>query len=343
MRPIRVWQSAAVCGFALLCGMGSRPLRSEDHPQREHSSHVEHEHARDHKREHGEHDRPLHQQDDHDHRDHSQGDHQGGDHDRPVRDRAVRDHSPKDHDQLSPHHHDGDHHVDGHHAVKDATQGELHDVARSLRSIVQSYGFRGFCGCGSYTAGSAFRDWHARGEQPPHGQRRVLPPPPLVLGGCRDCGRDPADCTLERRICTGCGHVYPIGQRSGCGCGGGYNLRPAPPMPNDHERDDCYGESRYSEHHFRDCHHPSDGHHHDHEARPYAGQECPLLDRRICTGCGHVYPRNEQPRCGCHSGHLNGVPQATPSSNPTPVDHLPLPPTMQPVPEDKGEPHSDSR
>jgi len=42
-------------------------------------------------------------------------------------------------------------------AVADSVNGELIDVARALRSLDQSYAFRGIEGCGASTAGSAFQ------------------------------------------------------------------------------------------------------------------------------------------------------------------------------------------
>lgn len=233
--------------------------------------------------------------------------HHGG-HDHPH-----HTHGPKHHPQ-GPHEHgpgDHDHGPGDHPAARDAVNGELGDVARSLRSIDQSYGYRGMRGCGSYTAGSAYRDWHACGECPPPGGRRVLPPPPLVLGGCRHAGCN-GGCSSSHRTRGGCGHHYGMGERSGCGCVG-LNLRPHPPLPNDHYREDCDEQRSYDSHvQFDD--------------RDVEEEGCTILDRRICTGCGHVYPRDEQLRCGCSGGPVLVSP-AAPATDPTPVEFNPMRPT----------------
>lgn len=65
--------------------------------------------------------------------------------------------------------------------VSQSVNRELHDVARALRSLDQSYTLRGFQGCGASTAGSVFIDWRAKGLRQPEGLT-VLPPPPIVLG-----------------------------------------------------------------------------------------------------------------------------------------------------------------
>jgi len=76
--------------------------------------------------------------------------------------------------------------------LKESLLGEMGNLARALRSLDQSYAFRGIQGCGSCTAGSAFVDWEAKGIQAPK-RMRVLPPEPLKLSehrshGCQTCG-----------------------------------------------------------------------------------------------------------------------------------------------------------
>ncbi len=288
MRPVRVWLSAVVWGLTLALCVGSGPVLRADEPREREQPAREHQES-DHK------DR---EQEDRDHRD---GDHE--EHDRESHKRDSHDHEHADHN----HHHDGEHRPNGPAAVRDAVHGELSDVARAFRRIDQSYAYRGMQGCGSCTAGSAFIDWHAKGLcQPRCGY--VQPPRPLIFGGCRDAAYDDG-CSLDRRICTGCGHVYPRGEQSGCGCG--LNLRPHPPLPSDHQRDTVCEDRRYSD----------------------ADEEFSLLDRRICTGCGHVYPRHEQPRCNCHGGAAHHGPHPTPEHRshdahehePTPVDRDPAP------------------
>lgn len=61
-----------------------------------------------------------------------------------------------------------------------AVNGELTDIAGSLRQLDQSYVYRGMQGCGSATAGSVNIDWDAKGV-PAEKRFRVLPPQPLVL------------------------------------------------------------------------------------------------------------------------------------------------------------------
>lgn len=65
--------------------------------------------------------------------------------------------------------------------VTKSVNRELHDVARALRSLDQSYAIRGFQGCGASTAGSVFIDWRTKGLRQPEGTV-VLPPAPIVLG-----------------------------------------------------------------------------------------------------------------------------------------------------------------
>lgn len=65
--------------------------------------------------------------------------------------------------------------------VRKSVNRELHDVARALQSLDQSYAIRGFQGCGAATAGSVFIDWRAKGLRQPEGMV-VLPPAPIVLG-----------------------------------------------------------------------------------------------------------------------------------------------------------------
>jgi hypothetical protein len=76
--------------------------------------------------------------------------------------------------------------------TRDAVNGEFHDVAKALRSLDQSYYYRGMRGTGSWTAGSAFMDWEAQGI-PPEQRWQVQPPPELDLSGyssnrCGQCG-----------------------------------------------------------------------------------------------------------------------------------------------------------
>ena len=291
MRPVRVWLSAVVCGLSLAVCLGSGPVLRADEPREREQPAREHHKDDDHKdRDHHDREKQSHDRRDGDHRDQEE------------RDREAHERDSREHE-----HSDRDHHHDGPTAVHDAVNGELSDVARAFRRIDQSYAYRGMQGCGSCTAGSAFIDWHAKGLCPPR-CGYVQPPRPLILGGCRGAAYDDG-CSLDRRICTGCGHVYPRGEQSGCGCG--LNLRPHPPLPNDHQRDTVCEDRRYSD----------------------ADEEFSLLDRRICTGCGHVYPRHEQPRCNCHSGAAHHRPHPTPEHRshdahehePTPVDRDPAP------------------
>ncbi len=84
-------------------------------------------------------------------------------------------------------------------ALRDAVTGEMGDLARALRSIDQSFTYRGIQGCGSCTAGSVFVDFHAKGIEPPKNVR-ILPPPPLNLSGhnyidhCKTCGEHFEEC-----------------------------------------------------------------------------------------------------------------------------------------------------
>jgi Flp pilus assembly pilin Flp len=48
--------------------------------------------------------------------------------------------------------------VTGLQTVSNAVNDELKDVTRAIRSLDQSYSYRGFSGCNSMTAGSAFVD-----------------------------------------------------------------------------------------------------------------------------------------------------------------------------------------
>lgn len=131
-------------------------------------------------------------------------------------------------------------------AVRDAVNGELFDLARALRSLDQSYAFRGIQGCGAWTAGSAYVDWHAQGLCPPPAGSRVLPPPPLVLGGCRSrcpseadvCGNSPCEegSNLPRRICS-CGHVYPRDEQPRCRCQEGEVHSPSQVVPQPEPRE----------------------------------------------------------------------------------------------------------
>ncbi len=91
--------------------------------------------------------------------------------------------SPAIAEETRPHDSVSEQPVTGTVVIRDAVNSELIDVARALRSLDQSYAFRGIQGCGAWTAGSAYIDWHARGLCPPPAGSRVLPPPPLVLGG----------------------------------------------------------------------------------------------------------------------------------------------------------------
>lgn len=146
--------------------------------------------------------------------------------------------------------------------IRDAVNSELFDLARALRSLDQSYAYRGIQGCGAWTAGSAHIDWHAQGVCPPPSGSRVLPPPPLVLGGCRSVCRSIASPTCAYGELTTGGDTATVSE---------------------------------------------------------------ILPRRICTTCGHVYPRDEQPGCHCNTGISPAASQSL-SPEPTPVD--PEPPVL---------------
>lgn len=51
--------------------------------------------------------------------------------------------------------------------VSTAINEELRDVSKAIRSLDQSYSYRGFAGCNSMTAGSAFIDTQSRAEPRP--------------------------------------------------------------------------------------------------------------------------------------------------------------------------------
>ena len=250
MRPIRVWLSAVVWGLALIVSTGSGPVLRADEP-RERDREAESREDRDEDRV----ERHEREEKVRDHRDHQEKEGQ----ERVHADRD-RDHEDRDHDDR-PRPHDADHRPDGPTAVRDSVNDEMLDLSRALRRIDQSYGFRGIQGCGAWTAGSAYMDWDARGfgnrPHPPmvrdpglhegrfsqgrsrdhhtcggcghayplHGQPIcgcVLPPRPLILGGCCNAAREDDNCSLlTRRICTGCGHVYPRNEQPRCHCHGG--------------------------------------------------------------------------------------------------------------------------
>ncbi len=259
MRPIRVWLSAAVCGVALIVSAGSVPLiQAEDARER---VHADREREEGEEREHHEGDREAHKAEAPKHREAQERNRDDRGHETHDRDRDNREHMDReDDDRAQPHPRDGDHRHDGSTAVRNSVNDELLDLARALRRIDQSYGFRGIQGCGSWTAGSAYMDWDARGfgnrPHPPlvrhpghdedhfsHGAYRdhhscggcgrayplhaqpscgcALPPRPLILGGCRNADVDDDNCSLlTRRICTGCGHVYPRDEQPRCNCHG---------------------------------------------------------------------------------------------------------------------------
>lgn len=85
--------------------------------------------------------------------------------------------------------------------LKESLLGEMGNLAKALRSLDQSYTFRGIRGCGSCTAGSVFVDWEAKGIEQPK-RIRVLPPEPLILSSkrtdhCKTCGEYVPDCHCE--------------------------------------------------------------------------------------------------------------------------------------------------
>ncbi|MCA9055417.1 MAG: hypothetical protein KDA75_16365 [Planctomycetaceae bacterium] len=79
--------------------------------------------------------------------------------------------------------------------LEGVVSGELTDVARALRSLDQSYTYRGMRGCGSATAGSVYIDWDAKGV-PEEKRYRVLPPQPLVLS------RSNKECGVRKQPCV---------------------------------------------------------------------------------------------------------------------------------------------
>ena len=296
MRPIRVWLSAAVWGFALLATAGSSPPLQADEPrERERVRQDREDESRDRRdderREREMEDRDHRDDDDDRDRDHADRDHKDRvdkdrDHrageDRADDDRDHKDHIDNDRDHGDrPRPHDADHRHDGPTAVRNSVNDELLDLARALRRIDQSYGFRGIQGCGAWTAGSAYRDWGASGYGHGFGNR---PHPPMV--------HDPG--LYEDRFSQG---TYR--DHYGCGC-----ARPPRPL--------ILGGCR-------DIGHEDDN--------------CSLLTRRICTDCGHVYPRHEQPRCNCHGGEASHEPHRGPHPAP---DHRPHDgPDREPTPVDR--------
>lgn len=261
MRPIRVWLSAVVWGLALIVSTGSGPLLRADEPREREAE------ARDHRDE----DREGREREERHEQEEKARDHQ--EKEGQEREQADRD---RDHDDL-PRPHDTDHRPDSPTAVRDSVNNEMLDLSRAIRRIDQSYGFRGIQGYGAWTAGSAYMDWDARGigsrPHPPlvrdsglhedrfspgtdrnhhtcggcgHVYHRlgqpscgcVLPPRPLILGGC--CNASPVDdnCSLlTRRICTGCGHVYPRNEQPRCNCHGGEAHHAPHPGPDHRPHD----------------------------------------------------------------------------------------------------------
>lgn len=286
------WLTAAVTGVALLAVSSEQVVVWGDDapPRKEHHDQQGDERDEDDlSREHGEQEHGERRDDEHHpHRDRE---------DHRKRDSHHKSDLHHKHDGHHEHEHQGDHrshahpHLLPHEEVRDAVGGELHDVARALRRIDQSYGYRGMVGCGSYTAGSAFMDWHAKGLTPPPGGRRVLPPPPLILGGCRSCrARLSVDCS-ERRYCGGCGQYVSRAAPGRCGCEE-VGTRPAWQSACD----ECGVDWSITEE-----------------------VGCTILDRRICTGCGHVYPANEQPNCRCHRGASGDLNPRSSESTPQPL------------------------
>lgn len=293
MRPIRVWLSAAVCGFALIVIAGSGPpLQAEEPRERVREDRApevkEHREGERVDRERQEREHQTREAEARKHRETEDRDRDDRDHD--DRDREAHDRDDdddEDDDHARPNPHDGDRPHDGPTDVRNSVNDELLDLARALRRIDQSYGFRGIQGCGSWTAGSAYMDWDARG----FGNR---PHPPMV----RDPGlyedRFYQGAYRDHHTCGGCGRAYPLHGQPSCGCA----LPPRPLI-------------------LSGC-------------RDAGGDDdnCSLLTRRICTGCGHVYPRHEQPRCNCHGSeaHHDGHPGPAhgphhgPDREPTPVD-----------------------
>ncbi len=300
MRPIRVWLSAAVWGFALIVSAGSGPPLQAEEPRervREDREREERDH-RDGDREARELQEREHQNREADARKHREPE---------ERERSDRDDDDDRHDddrhdddnRDRPRPHAADHRLDGPTAVRNSVNDELLDVARALRRIDQSYGFRGIQGCGAWTAGSAYMDWDARG----FGNR---PHPPMVRDQGHYQDRFSQGTYRDHHTCGGCGRAYPLYGQPICGCA----LPPRPLILGG-----CCDIG------------PDD-------------DNCSLLTRRICTGCGHVYPRDEQPSCNCHGTEAHHAPHAAPDHHPhagpdrepTPVDreHAPAPVRVRP-------------
>lgn len=218
MRPIRVWLSAAVCGFALIVIAGSGPpLQAEEPRERVREDRApevkEHREGERVDRERQEREHQTREAEARKHRETEDRDRDDRDHD--DRDREAHDRDDdddEDDDHARPNPHDGDRPHDGPTDVRNSVNDELLDLARALRRIDQSYGFRGIQGCGSWTAGSAYMDWDARGfgnrPHPPDGARsgplrgpllpRGVPRPPHLR---RLRSGLPSAWTAELRLC----------------------------------------------------------------------------------------------------------------------------------------------
>ena len=69
--------------------------------------------------------------------------------------------------------------VTGLQTVSTAVNDELKDVTKAIRSLDQGYAYRGFRGCNSMTAGSAFVDTSVdvMGDRPAHPPEAIQPGP----------------------------------------------------------------------------------------------------------------------------------------------------------------------
>ena len=120
---------------------------------------------------------------------------------------------------------------------------ELSDVARALRSLDQSYTFRGVRGRGAATAGSVFVDWDSKGV-PEEKRYRVLPPEPLILSRPKgECVKrkplrpaveaaEPTPLKPQRCPCEGKKPACPCQTpRPDCLCGGQATPTRSRPLP----------------------------------------------------------------------------------------------------------------